>query len=105
METVKFSKEFMLGVASSCTQIEGGDTNNTWYEWCRKQNPFKRDMCIRGCDHWNRVKEDTEILKALHVRTYRMSLEWSRIEPRAGEIRRKRSGFPRGDPAVAYKGL
>jgi len=85
METVKFSKDFMLGVASSSTQIEGGITNSTWYEWCRKRNLFRQDTCIRGCDHWNRVQEDTGILKSLHVRTYRMSLEWSRIEPRAGE--------------------
>lgn len=84
-ESIRFNKEFMLGVASSSTQIEGGDTNNTWYEWCKKKNLFGRDICIRGCDHWNRVEEDTKILKDLHVRTYRMSLEWSRIEPRAGE--------------------
>ncbi|HWQ78589.1 MAG TPA: glycoside hydrolase family 1 protein [Anaerovoracaceae bacterium] len=85
METFKFSKEFMLGTASSSTQIEGGDTNNTWYEWCRKKNNSNRDTCIRGCDHWNRVEQDTGILKSLHVQTYRMSLEWSRIEPSAGE--------------------
>ncbi len=75
----------MLGASTSSTQIEGGDTNNTWYEWCRKKNKKEPGTCIRACDHWNRVGEDTEILKGLHVQTYRMSLEWSRIEPAAGE--------------------
>ena len=38
------------------------------------------------CDHWNRVTEDIELLKALNVEHYRMGLEWARVEPSRGEF-------------------
>lgn len=85
----KLNEDFMFGAASSSTQIEGADANNTWYGWCKRLNPTNPGICIRGCDHWNRVAEDAEILKNLHVQTYRMSLEWCRIEPAAGEYDRQ----------------
>ena len=35
MSEVLFDKNFKFGVATAATQIEGGDTNNTWYEWTK----------------------------------------------------------------------
>jgi len=82
---IKFNKDFLFGAATSSTQIEGGDTKNSWYQWCSEPGHISDSSnCIRACDHWNRVEEDTKILINLHVQTYRMSLEWSRIEPDAG---------------------
>jgi beta-glucosidase len=85
MEPFRFKKEFMLGVSTSSTQIEGVNKNNTWYEWCTKGDEAESKICHDACDHWNRVKQDTELLKDLHVQTYRMSLDWSRIETSPGE--------------------
>ena len=39
-----------------------------------------------ACDSWNRYEEDFDILKQLHLRAYRFSLEWSRIEPEEGRF-------------------
>ena len=86
MNTFKFSEKFLFGTATSSTQIEGGDTNNTWYRWCETGHISDSSSCINACDHWNRVEEDTEILKELNVQTHRMSLEWSRIEPSPGQF-------------------
>lgn len=86
MDTFKLNEEFMLGTATASTQIEGGDTNNTWYRWCQEGKIKDSSSCITACDHWNRVEEDTEILKSLNVQTHRMSLEWSRIEPTPGNF-------------------
>ena len=81
MNTFKLNDQFLLGTATSSTQIEGGDTNNTWYRWCEAGHITDSSSCVNACDHWNRVEQDTEILKNMHVGTHRMSLEWSRIEP------------------------
>lgn len=86
MVTFKLNRKFMLGTATASTQIEGGDTNNTWYKWCEEGHIADSSSCITACDHWNRVKQDTEILKSLNIQTHRMSLEWSRIEPEAGKF-------------------
>lgn len=85
METFKLNEEFMLGTATASTQIEGGDTLNTWYHWCEAGHIWDSSSCINACDHWNRVREDMELLKALNVQTHRLSLEWSRIEPAPGQ--------------------
>jgi beta-glucosidase len=86
MDTFKLNREFMLGTATASAQIEGGDTNNTWYKWCEAGHIKDSTSCITACDHWNRVEQDIEILKRLNVQTYRMSLEWSRIEPTLGNF-------------------
>jgi len=86
MVTFKLGDQFMLGTATSSAQIEGGDTNNTWYKWCLEGHIKDSSNCINACDHWNRVEQDTELLKNLNVQTHRMSLEWSRIEPFPGEF-------------------
>lgn len=77
---------FLLGSATAPTQIEGGDENNNWYDWCR-QGKIKDNACsTRANDHWNRYKEDTELMVELNQKIYRMGVEWSRIEPEKGKF-------------------
>ena len=84
MKPFSLPKNFLLGSATSATQIEGGDRNNTWYRWCEAGHIKDGSSCLRAADHWNRFEEDIRRLTATHQRTYRMSLEWSRIEPEPG---------------------
>jgi beta-glucosidase len=86
MVTFKLDGNFMLGTATSSTQIEGGDRNNTWYKWCEAGHIKDSTSCFTACDHWNRVEQDTRILKSLNVQTHRLSLEWSRLEPAPGQF-------------------
>jgi beta-glucosidase len=86
MVALKLGEDFLLGTATSSVQIEGGDTNNTWYKWCEEGHIKDLSSTFTACDHWHRVEEDTEILKSLGVQTHRLSLEWSRIEPAPGEF-------------------
>lgn len=82
---LKFPKGFKWGIASSSFQIEGGNTRSDWYRF--EQIPgkvFQNDRSDDGPDHWNRIEEDIALLKKLGVQQYRMSMEWSRIEPREG---------------------
>lgn len=73
-----------LGVAAAATQIEGGDENNSWYDWCEAGHIKDGSSTLRADDHWNRWREDTELLAAMGVKHYRLGVEWSRIEPEEG---------------------
>lgn len=89
MRSYKLGDKFMLGTATSSVQIEGGDKNNTWFRWSEAGHISDSSSCITACDHWNRVEEDTVLLKELNVQTHRLSLEWSRIEPSTGNFSEK----------------
>lgn len=60
MKPFKLPDDFMFGTASSALQIEGGDKNNNWYDWCEKKNIKDAAHCIRANDHYNRVEEGIE---------------------------------------------
>ncbi len=77
---------FMLGTATASLQIEGGDKNNSWYRWAEQGHIKDGTHCIVADDHWNRVDEDIQLVKQLNSKVYRMSLEWSRIEPHKGQF-------------------
>lgn len=81
MEEFKLPENFKLGTATSSLQIEGGDKNNTWYRWSELKKIKDGSHCITSCDHWKRVEEDIELMKKLNSEIYRLSIEWSRIEP------------------------
>lgn len=81
-----FPSGFLLGAATAATQIEGGDENNNWYDWCRQGKIRDGASCVRANDHWNRYKDDIRLMKQLNIKTYRMGLEWSRIEPENGRF-------------------
>lgn len=85
----KFPDNFLFGTATAALQIEGGDTNNNWYRWSEQGMIENKEHCITACDHWNRIEEDTELNAALNVQTYRLGLEWSRIEPEEGKFNKE----------------
>ena len=80
-------KNCELGVATAATQIEGGPARTNWHRWAEEPGRIKDGSTpARACDHWNRVAEDVELLRALNVQHYRMGLEWARIEPSPGKF-------------------
>jgi beta-glucosidase len=79
-----FPKNFLWGAATSSHQVEGGNTNNDWWEW--EQAGKCEETSGLASDHWNRFREDFKIAKSLHHNTHRFSIEWSRVEPKEGEF-------------------
>lgn len=77
-------KDFLLGSATSATQIDGGDYNNNWYYWAKECRTYKCQSPIVADMHYLLYKEDFEILHRLKHETYRFSIDWSRIEPKKG---------------------
>lgn len=81
-----FPPTFLFGVATAGLQIEGGDRNNTWYEWSEMGRIKDGSHSLRAGDHWNRWREDGELLTELGIQTYRLGVEWSRLEPEEGRF-------------------
>jgi len=86
-----FPEGFFWGVASSAYQTEGGNTND-WSVWERENatkrggHPPENYVSGQAADHFRRFREDFDIAKKLHVNAFRISIEWSRIEPEEGVI-------------------
>ena len=65
-----FPKSFIWGTATASHQVEG-NCNNNWSEFEKGHkydgNPNIKDAQFSGlaCDHWNRYKEDIELISAL----------------------------------------
>ena len=83
---MKFSlkKDLALGAATAATQIEGGDENNNWARFAREGKVYDKTSPIRACDHYNRFREDIDLMAEMGIEIYRFGIEWSRIEPAEG---------------------
>jgi beta-glucosidase len=79
---IHFASDFAWGVASSAFQAEGGDVPNDWVAAARAgrvpPNP--------GNGFWQRAEQDMRLAASLGIRHYRLSVEWSRVEPERGRF-------------------
>lgn len=78
----------LLGTATAGLQVEGGDRTNSWFAWAESGHIADGSSPIVANDHWNRLEQDTGLLRDLHVHTHRLSVEWSRVEPAPGVVDR-----------------
>lgn len=82
-----FGEGFLWGAATAAHQVEGNNTNNDWWRW--EQLPGKITDGSRSglaCDHYNRFREDFQLMRSMGHNAHRLSLEWSRIEPQPGRF-------------------
>jgi beta-glucosidase len=80
-----FPPGFHWGTATAAHQIEGGNWNNDWWAWEHTPGSGCREPSGDCCDSWNRWADDVALVAELGFDNYRFSIEWSRIEPEAGE--------------------
>ena len=84
---LEFPKSFLWGCATAAYQVEGGAAEDgrgpsVWDTF--SHTPGKTHQGETGDvadDSYHRYKEDVQLLKALGVSTYRMSISWSRVFP------------------------
>lgn len=74
----------LLGAASSATQVDGGDLAHTWNSWYAEGHIKDGSDPSRAAGHWDRWREDILLMHKLGIQTYRLSIEWARIEPQEG---------------------
>lgn len=89
---ITFPKGFLWGSATAGHQIEGDNLHSqTWaYEQTEdfwRDDPERKFRATSGkaCDHYRLYREDVNLIADLGHQAYRMSIEWSRIEPAEGQ--------------------
>jgi beta-glucosidase len=83
-EVLRFPPGFRWGVATASHQCEGGNTNN-WSRWEESGHTATSELSGRASDWWANAEQDFDLAQGLGLNALRLSLEWSRIEPRPGE--------------------
>jgi beta-glucosidase len=82
-----FPEKFIWGAATSAYQIEGaaGDDGrgpSIWDEFCRRPGVVRHDASgAVACDHYNRFRQDVDLMQSLGLQAYRFSIAWPRVLP------------------------
>ncbi len=79
---------FRFGVSTAATQIEDQNTATDWYLWTSPppQGLGKDTFVGNASMGYTKAIDDVALLQQLHVDSYRLSLEWARIEPARHQI-------------------
>jgi len=95
--------EFLLGVGTSSYQVEGsgGATEKVYNQWIENDGKVisgeingktqERVISIPGnaCEHWEKYKEDIQLIKKLGCNSYRFSIAWGKVNPKEKEFNKK----------------
>lgn len=98
MPDLIFPPDFLWGSATAAHQVEGEINDSDWYDWEQIPGRVKNgDQSIVACDWWKggRYQEDFDLARSLNQNAHRLSVEWSRIEPREGAWNAKAFTFYR----------
>lgn len=85
---LSFPPNFLWGAATAAHQVEGQNFNCDWWDWEQLSVRIKHNHTSRvACDWWEgeRWREDFDRAQELGHNAHRMSVEWSRLEPKPGE--------------------
>ena len=81
-----FPDGFVWGASTAGHQIEGDNIHCDRYaeEIERAKTEPHFEVSGKACNSYSMWRDDINILSELHCKMYRMSLEWSRIQPQEG---------------------
>ena len=104
---LKFPKNFLWGASTSAHQVEGG-LHNQWTVWelenaksLAAQAPYHYDdlenwddikqaaktpanyVSGKAADHYELFEQDIALVRKLNMNAFRLSVEWSRIQPQS----------------------
>ncbi|MEP7355678.1 MAG: family 1 glycosylhydrolase [Anaerolineales bacterium] len=89
---IQFPPGFLWGSATAGHQIEGDNIHSqNWHAeqqesfWADDPQHVRKAPSGKAADGYRLYREDVDLLAALGHRAYRLSIEWSRIEPAEGE--------------------
>ena len=85
--TFHFPADFKWGIATAAHQVEGKNTHNDWWTWEQIDGHIKNGHTSGlACDWWKNAEADFDRAVRMGLNALRLSVEWSRIEPRPGEF-------------------
>jgi len=79
-----FPEGFLWGSATSAWQIEGGSVSNEYGEMHREGRIAGGGDPAEAAGFWRFYERDVALMKRMHHRSFRMSVEWARVEPEEG---------------------
>ncbi len=82
---------FMWGVSSAGYQSEGNNFGSQWYYW--ELAGKTKHKAGKAVDFYNRYEEDILLAKEMGANSFRLSIEWARIEPQPGMIDRTQLAY------------
>lgn len=82
---LRFPQPFLWGVSTAAHQVEGGNHNNQWSAWEAAGRIKSGDSCGSACDWWSNAERDFDLAQQIGLNALRLSVEWSRIEPRPSQ--------------------
>jgi beta-glucosidase len=86
VQRARFPDDFLWGTATSAYQIEGDGVNTDWWRFEHAEGTIATEPSGSACDSWNRFEEDLDLIASLGLNSFRLSVEWARIEPQHGVI-------------------
>jgi len=83
MPTIPDPRDFLIGVASSGYQCEGGfnGPGQPHNNWARHEASGRAAPSGRATDFWNRYRSDFELCRGMGLNAFRLSIEWARVQP------------------------
>ena len=81
-----FPENFIWGTATAAHQVEGNNKHSDFWLLEKTEGSVFAEPSGIACDHWNKYKEDIDLMADNCIQSYRMSIEWARIEPSEGEF-------------------
>ena len=95
-----FPDNFLWGAATSAYQVEGspladGAGPSIWHAFSHTPGRILNgDTGDIACDHYQRYREDAQLMRRLGLKAYRFSLSWSRVLPQGrGRVNTKGLDF------------
>lgn len=85
-----FPADFIWGVSSSGFQSEGGDLDSNWNRLHQKPDSDPVGLSV---DFRHRYAGDIKLAHDLGVNTYRIGINWARVEPREGHYDEKELAY------------
>ena len=82
----QFPRGFLWGAATAGHQIEGNNVNSDLWIMENLSPSQYKERSGDACDSYHRWREDVALLKAIGLNSFRMSIEWARIEPTPGQF-------------------
>jgi beta-glucosidase len=86
-QELAFPAGFAWGAATSAYQVEGaaavdGRGPSIWDEFAKRPGAIVDGSTgDEACDHYNRYRDDIQLMRRLNLGAYRFSTSWSRIFP------------------------
>lgn len=82
----RFPEGFVWGTAAAAHQVEGNNSNCDFWLLEHAPETVFREPSGDACDHFHRYPEDIALMAQLGFTSYRLSIEWARIEPEPGHF-------------------